>query len=146
MYKHLLIPSDGSPTADKAVAAGIEFAREAGARVTLFTAIPALPMETEMVIRKAVTLEELERRAARDAHALLAPALERARSAGVDCDFDFARTNRIYAAIIDAAHRRACDAIFMATHGRKGLAALLHGSQTFAVLSHSDIPTMVVHG
>ena len=55
----------------------------------------------------------------------------------------YALSDHPYQAIIDAARRHGCDAIFMSSHGRKGLARLLHGSQTFEVLAHSDIPTLV---
>ena len=72
------------------------------------------------------------------------PALEAlARAAGVACDTDFAMDNRPYHAIIDAAKRHGCDAIFMSTHGREGLAKLWYGSATAEVLAHSDIPTLV---
>ena len=71
MYKHLLIPTDGSKVADKAVSAGIEFAREAGARVTLFTAVPEYrsPSEGEVMARRpGISIEEHERRAQKKAH------------------------------------------------------------------------------
>jgi len=147
MYKHILIPTDGSPTAQKAVEAGIDFAREAGASLTFFTAVPEyqVPLASEVLAHKRVmSMEEHERLSAEKASAVLAPALERARSCGVAFDADHALSDKPYRAIIDAARRHGCDAIFMSSHGRKGLARLLHGSETFAVLSHSDIPTVVL--
>jgi nucleotide-binding universal stress UspA family protein len=146
MYKHILIPTDGSETADKAVAAGIEFAREAGARVTLFTAVPEyeLPGEGKVMARMPiVSLDEHNRRSEKLAAGILASALRRARAAGVACQSDYAQSNYPYEAIIKAAERRGCDAIFMASHARKGLAALWHGSHTKDVLTHSTIPTLV---
>jgi nucleotide-binding universal stress UspA family protein len=147
MYKHILIPTDGSQTAAKAVSAGIDFARESGASITFFTAVPEyeVPLASEVMAHKPVmSLEEHERRSAEKARAILAPALERARTCGVAFDADHALSNKPYEAIIDAARRQGCDAIFMASHARKGLSRLVHGSQTIDVLTHSDIPTLVV--
>lgn len=146
MYKHILIPTDGSATAAKAVDAGIDFAREANARVTLFTAVPEYPPpgEGEIMTRRLVPLAEHERLSREQAERVLAASLERARAAGVECDMDFAQSDRPHEAIIEAAKRNGCDAIFMATHGRRGLAALWHGSQTNAVLRNTEIPMMVV--
>ena len=147
MYKHLLIPTDGSETALKAVQAGIDFARESGATVTFFTAVPEyeVPLASEVLAHKPVmSLEEHERLSAEKARAILAPALERARTCGVTFESDHAMADQPYLAIIEAARRHGCDAIFMASHGRKGLSRLLHGSQTFEVLAHSDIPTVVL--
>ena len=147
MYKHILIPTDGSETADKAVDSGIDFAREAGARITFFTAVPEyeLPTTSSMMAHQpVVSLAEHERRSAEKAKAILGKALERARTCGVVCAGDHALSNTPYEAIIAAVKRHDCDAIFMSSHGRKGLAKLWYGSETVDVLTHSDIPTLVV--
>jgi len=145
MYMHILIPTDGSATADKAVAAGIEFAREAQAQVTLFTAVPEyqVPTEGELMSSRAQSLSTHEQLSQHKAQAILGPAASRAQAAGVACDTDFAMDNRPYHAIIEAAKRHGCDAIFMSTHARQGLAKLWYGSETADVLEHSDIPTLV---
>ena len=146
MYKHILIPTDGSPTAEKAVEAGLEFAREAGARVTLFTAVPEyeIPSEAELLARhRILSMEEHERRSAAKAREVLASAERRAREAGIAFDSDYVQSNRPSQAIITAASNRGCDAIFMATHARQGLAKLWHGSETEEVLTGSAIPTLV---
>jgi nucleotide-binding universal stress UspA family protein len=147
VYKHILIPTDGSPTAAKAVEAGIDYAREAAARVTFFTAVPEyqVPYVSEDAARRPVmSVEEHERRSAEKARAILSPALERARSCGVEFASDHALSNKPYEAIVEAAQRHGCDAIFMGSHGRKGLSRLVHGSQTIDVLAHTDLPTLVV--
>ena len=145
MYKHILIPTDGSPTAEKAVESGLEFAREAGARVTLFTAVPEYEIsEAQMLARRPiVSIAEHDRRSERRAREVLAPAEERARALGVDFDIAFLQSNHPSEAIVAAARNRDCDAIFMATHGRTGVARLFHGSETEEVLTHSAIPTLV---
>jgi nucleotide-binding universal stress UspA family protein len=145
MYKHILIPTDGSPTADKAVQEGLAFAREAGARVTLFTAVPEyeVPNEAALMARRMTSIDAHDRRSAQLAGEILASAARRARDAGVDYDTDFVQSNRPSQAIVAAAGGHGCDAIFMASHGRTGLARLWHGSETEDVLSHSAIPTLV---
>ena len=146
MYKHILIPTDGSETADKAVDSGIDFAREAGARITFFTAVPEyeLPSTSSMMAHQpVVSLSEYEQRSAEKAKAIMAKAVEKARSCGVDFKVDHALSNKPYEAIIAAVKRHECDAIFMSSHGRKGLAKLWYGSETADVLTHSDIPTVV---
>ena len=144
MYKHILIPTDGSATADKAIDAGFEFARETQAKVTLFTAVPEyqLPTEAEMMARRAVSLDEHERRSRVQARRILDKAAARA-PADIELGTDYVQSDRPYWAIIEAAKRNGCDVIFIGSHGRKGLQELLHGSQTRNVLTHSDIPTVV---
>ena len=145
MYKHILIPTDGSELADKAVSAGIDFARESGARITLFTAVPEYqpPSESEVLGRRVESIAEHARASQSRANGILSSASRQAREARVQFDIDYAQSNQPWQAIIDAATRRGCDAIFMASHGRKGLAALWHGSQTREVLTHSKLPTLV---
>ena len=145
MYKHILIPTDGSEVAEKAVAAGIDFARESGARVTLFTAVPEYepPSEADAYAGRLVSIADHARKSEELARGVLARASDQARAARLEFKTDYAESNRPWHAIIDAAERHGCDAIFMASHGRKGLAAAWHGSQTREVLTHSTLPTLV---
>ena len=146
MYRHLLIPTDGSEVAEKAVSAGIEFARSIGARVTAFTAMPEyrLPVPSEVMARKRMpSPKQYEDWAKREADAILDAIAKRAVAAGVACDADYALCDRPHEAIVDAAKRNGCDLIFMASHGRSGLSALIHGSETRGVLTGSKIPTLV---
>jgi nucleotide-binding universal stress UspA family protein len=145
MYKHILIPTDGSETADKAVAAGLAFARDAKARVTWLTAVPEyqLPTEADVVSKRFVSPQEHEQQSEQKANAILGELKARAQAMGVECDADYAQSDRPYEAIIKAAQKHGCDLIFMASHGRRGIPALIHGSETRDVLTHSDIPTLV---
>ena len=146
MYKHILIPTDGSPLAEKAVAAGLKLASETGAKVTLFTALPEYqpPSEAELLARHRIkSVSQFEEEAKEAAEVILARAAASAKEANITFDMDFALSDRPYEAIIAAAKKHGCDAIFMASHGRKGLAEMWHGSQTHEVLTHSDIPTLV---
>ena len=145
MYKHILIPTDGSKLSDKAIEAGIEFARFVKARVTGFTAVAEyqVPGEAELMSKHAISLTDYERDAKRHAEIALQPIADRARAAGVDYDAEFTQSDHPHEAIVRAAHTHGCDLIFMASHGRRGLSALVHGSQTQGVLTHSTIPTLV---
>jgi nucleotide-binding universal stress UspA family protein len=145
MYKHILIPTDGSKLSERAVEAGIEFARFVHARVTGFTAVPEyqVPSEAELMSKHAISLTEYERDAKKQAEIALQPIADRARAAGVDYDAEFTQSDRPHEAIIRAAQKHNCDLIFMASHGRRGLSALVHGSETQGVLTHSTIPTLV---
>ena len=145
MYKHILIPTDGSETADKGVQAGIEFARWAGARVTVFTAQPEyrMPGSSEVAAGRVMPIAEYEERVLKQAQKILDEVASRAKAAQVEVDSDAVLSDRPWQAIIDAAEKHGCDLIFIASHGRRGISALLHGSETQAVLTHSKIPTLV---
>ena len=145
MYKHILIPTDGSATAEKGIEAGIAFAREAGARITFFTAVREYqpPSESDPAGRHAPSLWDHERISRDKAQAILQPAVERARAAGVEAATAYAQSDHAYEAIVEAAESRGCDLILMSSHGRDGLAGLWYGSDTRDVLAHSSIPTLV---
>ncbi len=146
MYHHILIPTDGSELAAKAVEAGTNYAREANAKVVFFTAMPEYqpPSEADLMAHKHVkSMVEYEKDAAEQAQAILDKAIEAAKNANITFETDFAMSDQPYRAIIDAAKRHGCDAIFMASHGRTGVPAWWYGSQTHDVLTHSDIPTLV---
>ena len=146
MYRQILIPTDGSELANKAVEAGTDYARESGAKVVFFTAVPEYqpPSEGEVMARKRIkSISEYEEDSEAAARAILDKAAVLAKDANIAFDTDFARSDRPSEAIIAAAKRHDCDAIFMASHGRKGLPALWYGSRTHEVLTHSDIPTLV---
>ena len=145
MYKHILIPTDGSELAGHAVAAGIAFAKSVNAKVTAFTALEEyrLPGEAEVMARHIRSLDQHVAQAAGKAEAVLGPVRERAAAAGVACDSCHALSDRPYEAIIEAADEHDCDLIFMASHGRRGLRALVYGSQAQGVLTHSTIPMLI---
>ncbi len=120
MYKHILIPTDGSDLAEKAVDSGIAFASSIGARVTGIVALPEyrVPSAYELAAGTAVSFEVYQKQEKERAQSVLARMAELARTAGVKFDSAYALSNQPYAAIIDAANRHGCDLIFMASHGR----------------------------
>lgn len=146
MYKHILIATDGSEIAEKAVSTGLEYAAEANAKVTFFTAVPEydVPGEGAVLARKVISMADHDRESARKAQAVFAAATRAAGAAGVEYDTDYAQCNEPWRAIVDAAKRNGCDAIVMGSHGRKAFSRLVHGSQAVDVLSHTDVPTLVV--
>jgi nucleotide-binding universal stress UspA family protein len=145
VFKHILIPTDGSELAAKALDAGIEFAKEAKAKVTFFTAVPEYqpPSESDLMARKVISIAEHEERSRGMAERILGEAAGRARAAGLEADIDYVESDHPYQAIVAAAEGHGCDLILMSTHGRSGLAEFWHGSETRDVLTHSSIPTLV---
>jgi len=145
MYKHILIPTDGSDVAAKAINAGVALAKEMGAKVTGFYAEEPRPMHlysNGYRIEKDL-LVEFDRRSREYADRSVAKIAEAAKAAGVEFEACVAKSVKPYQAIIDAATEQKCDVIFMASHGHRGLTGLLLGSVTNNVLTHSKIPVLV---
>jgi nucleotide-binding universal stress UspA family protein len=143
MYKRILIPTDGSEASQRAILAGVDFAREVGAEVVGLTATPefhVLSTDSEML---EDTREQFAASSAARARRILADVENAARDAGVACRTEHATDDDPYAAIIAAARNLGCDLIVMASHGRRGLKGLLLGSETQKVLVHSSIPVLV---
>ncbi|MGJ7917088.1 universal stress protein [Massilia sp. LXY-6] len=143
MYKRILIPTDGAAPSQRAILAGVEFAREVGAEVVGLTATPAfhvLSTDSEMLEE---TPEQFAAVSEARARRILADVENAAQEAGVPCRTEHAVDDDPYAAIIAAAQRLGCDLIVMASHGRRGLKGVLLGSETQKVLVHSTIPVLV---
>lgn len=145
MFKHLLVPTDGSALSVSTVQRAISFAKEAGAKITFFYAQPDFPMPIygEGALIDPTTPEQFAKATAQEADQILSQAQGEAEAQGVLAAKDTAVNEVPYEAIIDAAGRHGCDLIFMASHGRRGLASLLLGSETQKVLTHSTIPVLV---
>jgi nucleotide-binding universal stress UspA family protein len=143
MFKHVLIPTDGSPLSEAAVAKGLEFAKALGARATAVVVIEPFHLLTANVEQIESTRADYEAHAARHAADILAAAAAKAEAAGVAFAGRTAKHDHPYQAIIATAAEQGCDVIAMASHGRRGMAALMLGSQTTKVLTHSTIPVLV---
>ncbi len=143
MFKHILVPTDGSQFSQDTVRRAVSFAKEAGARITAFNAMCEVPyyrgdMKLHMPPRsETIELEE------KQAQEILGFVENLCQEAGVPCDKLTLNKNVVYEAIIEAATQSGCDLIFMASHGRRGLSALLLGSETNKVLTHTKIPVLV---
>ena len=144
MFKHFLIPTDGSPLSRKAAKAGIALARRLGARVTAFSAIEVMqPVFAEGYALSQRDYDAFERRSRDVARKRVAAVGKMAKAAGVRHASVVRRAISPYEGIIAAAKKGKCDAIFMASHGRRGLSRLIMGSVTQRVLSHARKPVVV---
>jgi len=145
MFKHILVPTDGSQLSTDTAKRAVAFARETGARVTFFFAKPDYPVAFygEGALIDPTTPEKFAEMADKQARDVLAACEKEAADAGVGCESRSAVSDIPYEAIIDAADHGGCDLIFMASHGRRGFSGLLLGSETQKVLTHSKIPVLV---
>ena len=143
MFRSILIPTDGSKLSQEAMLRGIDFARSLHARVTLFT---ASPVSRVYEFERSVATDPHESdvaRAGRIIQERLNPALDYARGQGVEASVVHAFSDQPFQAIIEEVRARGSDLVFMASHGRSGVAALLLGSETQKVLLHSKVPVLV---
>ena len=147
MFRHILVPTDGSPLALRAVKMALAIARVHRARVTAFHAIepfvPVVYAEGVLPYPELYSPAEYKRSAEAGARRLLDRVARRAATARVRCDTAFATADAPWSAIIRAARAKRCDLIVMASHGRSGIGAVLLGSVTTKVLTHSKIPVLV---
>ena len=145
MFKHILIPTDGSPIALKAAKAAVRFAAEVGARVTAFHAIEAWQPQLygEGYGIDAQTFREFERAAREAGERQVAAVAKLAKAARVPLASVVAKAATPYEGIVDAARKKKCDVIFIASHGRRGLSRLMMGSVTQKVLTHATVPVLV---
>ena len=146
MYKNLLVATDGSKLSDKAVAHAVGLARAVGATITAFYAAPDYPMPAyaDGVVYEPVSRREYQKLAAQDAEKILAKVVAKAKAGGVECKTAFDIAGTPWEAILAAAKKNKADAIVMASHGRRGLSAVLLGSETQKVLTHTKLPVIVV--
>jgi nucleotide-binding universal stress UspA family protein len=135
-YTHILIPTDGSELAGKAVRHGIALAKRIGAKVTMLTVLPP-----EMITDDAHMIEIRKARMQKHAKDILGAVAMQA--AGVPCETIQVEHQNPYQAIFDTADSKGCDLIVMASHGRRGIAAIVLGSETVKVLTHCKIPVLV---
>jgi nucleotide-binding universal stress UspA family protein len=141
MYEHILIPTDGSKLSRKAIKHGITLAKSIKAKVTAVTV--SAPIEGLAFELIAETPEQYKKHVANLAAKHLRVASDMATAAGVTCNVVHVEHHSPYEAIIIAAKKAHCDLIVMASHGRSGYAAVLLGSETVKVMTHSKIPVLV---
>lgn len=144
MYKHLLVPIDGSKLSDKAVTRAVELAKATGARITLMHVVPEYPMQiyAEGVSVTMVSRRDFAKAMKDDATKLLDRVAGKIKA--VEVGTLQATGNAPWEAILAGAKKVKADTIVMASHGRRGIASLLLGSETTKVLTHSKVPVLVV--
>ena len=143
MYKHILIPIDGSSLANSGLEQGLALARELGASVTVLTVYSALQMPSIETVHLEGMRKVYEDQARELASSYLSEAAGKASAAGVACATEMRESDSPHQVIVDVAMTRGCDLIAMSSHGRGGVAAFLLGSQTQKVLAHTTLPVLV---
>lgn len=143
MFKHILIPTDGSDLSNMAVTQGVTLAKEINARITGLT----VTMPFHFFALDGMQLGDTAEQYAEDAKAVAQRNLrvirEAASAAGVECELMHRVSEHPYEEIVKAAQEQGCDVIFQASHGRRGMRALVMGSETHKVLTHTKIPVLV---
>ena len=143
MFKHILVPTDGSEISKRVIRDVVAFAKEIGAEVTGLTVIPEyspFAYQAEILID---TRDQFMSECVDTANKYLADLTAVGKDAEVKCDSFYVVSDYPYAAIIQMAQEKNCDLIAMASHGRRGVKGLLLGSETQKVLTHSQIPVLV---
>jgi nucleotide-binding universal stress UspA family protein len=147
MYRHILVPTDGSPLSLKAAKTAASLAKELKAKITAIYVIqPYTPPSTGdgmVLYPESFSTERYKVESERIAVHALDKVKAEAQSASVDCETAFVTRAHPWQAIIDMAKGEHCDLIVMASHGRKGIEGLLMGSETTKVLTHSATPVLV---
>jgi nucleotide-binding universal stress UspA family protein len=143
MYKHILIATDGSELAGKAVAAGFDLARQLEAKVTAVTVTEPWTAYMSGEFGLAFPVDEYEKSSSENAVHILASVSKLARKANIECATVHAKDQFPADGILEAAKANNCDLIVMASHGRRGLGRLLLGSQAVNVLTHSNVPVLI---
>ena len=143
MFKHILLPTDGSKRSEAAVLSGIQLAKSLNAAVTgLYVIVPSHTLAVSPAMLRN-TAEEYYAESRLQAENYLAVIERAAKEAGVTCDSEYVTATHVYEAIIQAAEDKKCDLILMASHGAKGVQGLLIGSETAKVLTHTKLPVLV---
>ena len=143
MFKHILLPTDGSILSQVAIQKGVKFAKSIKARITGMSVMPEhkyYMYQADMIVQvKKETVKQHKLEADRS----LSVIEKAAKAAGVPCETFSEISDYPHEMIIKVAEKRGCDLIMMASHGRRGIGALLIGSETQKVLTHSKIPVLV---
>ncbi len=144
MYKHILLPTDGSELANKAVRQGLELAKALDARVTAVIVTAPWPVgEMGGGMMVAAPIAEYDSTVAKEAGRVLAEVGELASKAGVACAAVHVPNQYPAEGIVEQVKASGCDLIVMASHGRRGLAKLMLGSQATRVLAYSTVPVLI---
>ena len=148
MYRHILIATDGSVLAEKGVSHGLALAKSVGAKVTaLIVEAPfnVFDVRESRVRQMSEAFAQHVELTKQHAAKVLNHVADSAKAAGVPCQTVQVEHDHPYQAIITTAKDKGCDLIVMASHGRSGISAVLLGSVTNKVLTHTNIPVRVCH-
>jgi nucleotide-binding universal stress UspA family protein len=143
MYAHILIATDGSDLAQRAVEQGLALAKALGSTVTAVTVTEPWTAAVSGEWAVAFPVEDYEKATAANAEKILDGVQQAAVGLGVTCDAVHVKDQYAAEAIVDEAKTRGCDLIVMASHGRRGIAKFVLGSQATRVLAHTSVPLLI---
>jgi len=143
MYKHILVATDGSDLAGRAVEQGLTLAKTLGSKVTAVTVTEPWTAAVSGEWAVAFPVEEYEKAAAANAKKILDTVSETAARLGVACETVHVKDQFAAEGIVEEAKSRNCDLIVMGSHGRRGFAKFVLGSQATRVLTHSTTPMLI---
>ena len=143
MYKHLLVATDGSELATKAVEQGLRLGKALSAKMTVVTVTEPWTMVAPGEIGLTIPVDDYEQGVAQHAGKILDAVMLQAKTAGAVCDVLHVKDRYPADGILEAAKSSGCDLIVMASHGRRGIARMLIGSQANRVVTHSPIPVLI---
>ena len=146
MYQRILVATDGSALSKKAVKHAISLAASTGASLVALKVVPRYPVSffDGSATLSVETVSEAEKKWVTDAESQLDAVVKEAQSAGVKAKTAVVKTDLIAESIISAARKHKADLVVMASHGRKGLKRILLGSEALAVLTHSEVPVLIL--
>ncbi len=145
MFKHILVPTDGSKLSLKALDLAAGLANSSGAKVSVLYVAPTFPtmIGGDGYMVTPMSVKEWDVSIAKTTARVRDVIEKRAKAKSVAVQFLSAANDQPHVAIIDTAKRKKCDLVVMASHGRKGLSAFLLGSETTKVLTHCKLPVLV---
>ncbi|WP_298294121.1 universal stress protein [Thiomonas sp.] len=143
MFNHLLLSTDGSELAEKAVPYAVELAKKFGAKITVASVIDLYPYIGAIEVMP-VGMDQWQEEVRKQAQAALQRMRDQLQAAGLSCDTVVEEDAQAWRGLLSVAEKQGCDTIVIASHGRGGLGSAMLGSQTSRVLSHSKLPVLVV--
>ena len=146
MYQRILVATDGSELAQKAVTSAIDLAALCGAELVAISVVPRYPQsyfEGGMVLQPE-EMQRVEKQWSDKGQSVVDAVKQTAAAKGVKTQAITQKSDVVSDALISAATKHQCDLIVMASHGRKGIQRLLLGSETQHVLTHSSVPVLVL--
>jgi nucleotide-binding universal stress UspA family protein len=143
MFKRILVPTDGSEITGKAIATAVELAKSVGAQLFTISVKEPFPYSAISEMQPTPPQEFFDAQERIASKRVLA-VVEHSQQAGLRCESHTVEALHPWEAIIDHAKRLDCDLLVMASHGRRGVSALLLGSETQKVLTHSKVPVLIV--
>jgi nucleotide-binding universal stress UspA family protein len=147
MYKHIMLPVDGTELSSKAVDECFALAKPIGAKVSVIHVVPHFHVTVPVGFTSDLVKQlenDREKQYKQRGEKMVEELESRAKASGIDCDGTVVVGDNPYEEIIEQAEKTDCDLIMMASHGRSGLDALLLGSETAKVLTHTRIPVLIV--